>query len=91
MTHFHNREVNTKHQERSALHHILCDIQEIQEYHNNITCGMHNPIKKVFPQKGRIRKRLGAKTILLGYPNPDFIMKDNLGSMSWCTQGQQRT
>ena len=66
MTHFHNREVNTKHQERSALHHILCDIQEIQEYHNNITCGMHNPIKKIIYTEGPHQQETRLQTNIIG-------------------------
>ena len=38
-----------------------------------VECIIHS--RKYFPQNVRIRKRLGANTILLEKPNPDFDMK----------------
>ena len=40
-----------------------------------MTCGMHKPPKKSFPQKGSIRKRLGTNAALLINPNNDFNME----------------
>ena len=45
ITYSHHLEVHKKHQERSALNHTLCAIQEIHKSHDKITGGMYNPIK----------------------------------------------
>ena len=52
MTHSHHREFHTIYQSRSALHHILFSLQEIHEYYEDITCEMHNTLKKIISTEG---------------------------------------
>ena len=72
-----------------ALQHTLCAIQEVQNTHYKITCGIHNPLKKYFPYKCSISNRLGYNTILLVNPNPDFNVKIFWGSYAMVYTGKK--
>ena len=81
-THSHHLEIHTNYQEMSLLHQRLWTIKEVHKTHDKAACGMHNPLRKIFSterhikeQKGSIRKRLVANTILLVKPNPGFNMR----------------
>ena len=54
-----------------------------------VECIIHS--RNYFSQKESNRKRLGANTILLENPNPDFNMKIFLDPTPWYTQGQEKT
>ena len=73
------------------MHHTIFTIQKVQQAHENNNCGMNNPFKNLFLQKGRISKRLGTNTILLGNPNTDINMKLFSDPMLCYTQGQKTT
>ena len=58
------------------MHHALCVIQELHEAHDNITCGMHNALKKFISKEGHHQQETRGQHNIIGeVKNYYFNMK----------------